>query len=188
MRRSNNSENSIIIGGFGGQGILFLGKILAYAGMLEGKEVTWFPSYGAEMRGGTANCTVIISDELIGSPVVTNPDILIVMNDASLNKFLPRLKQNGLFLFDSSLIREPQLEEDVENVAVPATEISNGIGNTKSANMVLLGALIAKTGILKETSVFEALESSMPDGKKRGITGNKEAITEGIKYIENKKS
>ena len=186
--RSNNPENRVIIGGFGGQGILFLGKILAYAGMLEGKEVTWFPSYGAEVRGGTANCTVIISDELIGSPLVTNPDILIVMNNASLNKFLLRLKQDGLFLFDSSLIREPHLRTDVENVAVPATEISNGIGNTKSANMVLLGALIATTGILNETSAFEALKSSMPDGRKRGINGNKEAISEGIKYIEDKKS
>ena len=156
--------------------------------MLENKEVTWFPSYGAEVRGGTANCTVIISDELIGSPVVANPDMLIVMNDASLNKFLPRLKQNGLFLFDSSLIKGPGLRTDIENVSVPATEISNTIGNTKSANMVLLGAFIAKTGILNETSVFEALENSMPNGKKNGINGNKKAISEGRKYIENKKS
>ena len=188
LRRPNNLETRIVIGGFGGQGILFLGRILAYAGMLENKEVTWFPSYGAEVRGGTANCTVIISDELIGSPVVANPDMLIVMNDASLDKFLPRLKQNGLFLFDSSLIKEPNLRTDVQNVPVPATEISNTISNTKSANMVLLGAFIAKTGILNETSVFEALENSMPNRKKNGINGNKKAISEGRKYIGNKKS
>lgn len=187
MGRFSNLENRVIIGGFGGQGILFLGKILAYAGMLEGKEVTWFPSYGAEVRGGTANCTVIISDELIGSPIVTNPDILIVMNDASLYKFLPRLNRNGLFLFDSSLIKEPRLRTDVQCVSVPATEISNGIGNTKSANMVLLGAFIAKTGILNETSAFEALENSMPGEKKKGINGNKKALTEGMRFIEDKK-
>ena len=156
--------------------------------MLNGKEVTWFPSYGAEVRGGTANCTVIISDDLIGSPVVTNPDILIVMSDASLNKFLPRLKQNGILLFDSSLIKEPVLRSDVEIVAVPATEISSKIGNTKSANMVLLGALIKKTGILNGTSVFEAVESSMPDRKKKSIEVNKKAIIEGMRFIEDKKS
>ncbi len=155
--------------------------------MLENKEVTWFPSYGAEIRGGTANCTVIISDELIGSPVVTNPDILIAMNDASLNKFQPRLKQNGLLVFDSALIKEPALRADIQIAGVPATEISSKIGNTKSANMVLLGAVIAKAGLLKETSVFEAIESSMPDRKKKSIEVNKKAIIEGMRYIEDKK-
>jgi len=156
--------------------------------MLEGKEVTWFPSYGAEMRGGTANCTVIISDELIGSPVVTSPDMLIVMNEASANKFLPRLRQGGLFLFDSSLVKEPALRTDVDNIGVPAVEISSRIGNTKSANMVLLGAFIAKTGILNERSVVEAMDSSMPDRKKKIIEVNKKAILEGVKFIENKES
>jgi 2-oxoglutarate ferredoxin oxidoreductase subunit gamma len=166
---------------------LFLGKILAYAGMLEGKEVTWFPSYGAEVRGGTANCTVIISDELIGSPVVTSPDILIVMNEASLNKFLPRLKQEGLFLYDSSLIKDPHLRTDVENVGVPATEISSRVGDTKSANMVILGACIARAGIVSESSVFEALERSVPSRKKNSLDSNKKAIIEGMKCIEDKK-
>jgi len=156
--------------------------------MLEGKEVTWFPSYGAEVRGGTANCTVIISDELIGSPVVTNPDFLIVMSDASLIKFLPKLKQNGLFLFDSSFIHNPALRTDVSTVAVPATEIARKIGNTKAANMVLLGAFIAKTGIVNASLVFEAVENSMPETKKNGIADNKTALTEGIRYIEDKKS
>ncbi|MFZ6017705.1 MAG: 2-oxoacid:acceptor oxidoreductase family protein [Nitrospirota bacterium] len=167
--------------------MLFLGRILAYTGMLENREVTWFPSYGAEMRGGTANCTVIISDELIGSPVVTNPDILIVMSDASLKKFQPMLKQNGLIIFDSSLIKDPTLRADIDIVGVPATEMSSTIGNTKSANMVLLGALIAKTGLLKKESVFEALESSMPIRRKKSIENNKKAIIEGIRFIEDKK-
>jgi 2-oxoglutarate ferredoxin oxidoreductase subunit gamma len=166
---------------------LFLGKILAYAGMIEGKEVTWFPSYGAEVRGGTANCTVIVSDEMIGSPVVKSPDILVVMNDASLAKFLPRLKPEGLFLYDSSLIRDPHLRTDVENVGVPATEISSRVGNTKSANMVMLGAFIARAGIVSRSSVFEALERSVPGGKKNSLNKNKEAVIEGMKCIENKK-
>jgi 2-oxoglutarate ferredoxin oxidoreductase subunit gamma len=155
--------------------------------MLENREVTWFPSYGAEIRGGTANCTVIISDELIGSPVVTNPDILVIMSDASLNKFLPWLKKNGLLIFDSSLIKQPAQLDHIEIVEVPATEISNKIGNTKSANMVLLGTLIAKTGLLKKKYVFEALENSIAKGKKKIIEVNKKAIIEGIRFIENKK-
>ncbi len=164
-----------------------MGRILAYAGMLENKEVTWFPSYGAEVRGGTANCTVIISDELIGSPVVTNPDILIIMNDASLKKFQPRLKQNGILIMDSSLIKDSVLRSDIEIVEVPATEMSRTIGNIKSANMVLLGAVIARTGLLSETSVFEALKSSMPQRRKKGIGVNKKAIIEGVRFIEDKK-
>lgn len=156
--------------------------------MLEDKEVTWFPSYGAEVRGGTANCTVIISDELIGSPIVAHPDTLIVMNEASLNKFLPNLKQKGLFLFDSSLIKDPVLRSDVKVAGVPATEISSKSGNTKSANMVLLGAFIAETGILNNISVFEAIKSSVPNKKNKIFEDNKKAIVEGIKFIENKKS
>lgn len=155
--------------------------------MLENKEVTCFPSYGAEIRGGTANCTVIISDELIGSPVVTNPDILIVMSDASLDKFQIGLKQKGLLMFDSSLISRPALRDDIKIVGVPATEISSKIGNTKSANMVLVGAFTAKTGLLKETSVFEAIETLMTDRKKKIIEINKKAVAEGMRYIEDKK-
>lgn len=156
--------------------------------MIEGKEVTWFPSYGAEVRGGTANCTVVVSDELIGSPVAASPDILIVMSDASLNKFLPRLRPNGLLLFDSSLIKGPVTRTDVETVGVPATEISSQAGNTKSANMVMLGAFIKKTGILNEDSVLEAVESSMPAGKNKSIENNKKAVDEGIRFVEDKKS
>lgn len=176
-----------MIAGSGGQGILLFGKILAYAGMLEDKEVTWFPSYGGEMRGGTANCAVVISDELIASPLVTDPDILIVMNDASLKRFQPRLKQKGILIFDSSLIKKPDLRNDIEVFGVPATEISSSIGYTKSANMVLIGALIAKTGILTEPSVFNALENSISHVK-NSIEINKRAIKEGIRFFEGKKS
>ncbi len=154
--------------------------------MLENNEVTWFPSYGAEMRGGTANCSVVISDELIGSPIITIPDILIIMNDASLEKFQPHLKPKGLLIFDSSLIKDPELRNDIEIVRVPATEISRNLGNTKSTNMVMLGSFIAKTKLLKETSACKALENSMYRGMSN-IEMNKKAIREGIRFLENKK-
>ncbi len=164
---------------------MFLGKILAFAGMLEKKAVTWFPSYGAEMRGGTANCTVIISDDMIGSPVVLRPDILVAMNRASAEKFQPRLKQDGLMLYDSSLVKRFEFRNDITAVSVPATKIASSIGNTKSANMVMLGALVAKTGILKKSSIVKIFEN--PSGS-LGNTGSKintSSILEGIKYIEN---
>jgi 2-oxoglutarate ferredoxin oxidoreductase subunit gamma len=154
--------------------------------MLEDREVTWFPSYGGEMRGGTANCAVIISDELIASPIVTNPDILVVMNDASLQKFQPRLKQKGILIFDSSLIKNPVLRNDVDVLGVPATEISSAIGYTKSANMVLVGVLIAKTRLFEETMVFEAIENSITQGKK-SIEMNRMAIRKGMRFFEDKK-
>ncbi len=174
--------------GSGGQGILFLGKLLAYSGMLEGREVTWFPSYGAEVRGGTANCTVIISDEMIGSPVVRNPEILIVMNEVSLDKFQLRLKNGGILIFDSSLVKEPELRTDIRIVDVPASEIAASIGNTKYANMVMLSALLAETGIVKEGSAINALEELTPPERKKSLGANKEAIIRGRKYIEDKKS
>ncbi len=166
---------------------MFLGKILAFASMQEGKEVTWFPSYGAEMRGGTANCTVIVSESLIGSPVVQNPDILIAMNKASLSKFQKCVKKNGLILFDSSLITGTALRRDIISVSVPATRVASSLLNTKSANMVLLGALISLTGLLKKAS-FAAVfrELSRSDSKGKG-SFNLESFMKGFEYIENSK-
>ncbi|RPI36343.1 MAG: 2-oxoacid:ferredoxin oxidoreductase subunit gamma, partial [Nitrospiraceae bacterium] len=151
-------ETRIMIAGTGGQGILFLGKAIAQAGMIEGKHVTWFPSYGAEMRGGTANCTVIMSDTMIGSPVVLNPDILIAMNGASVERFQPRLKKKGLLFFDSSLINGAAFRSTVIAIGIPATKLADAVGNTRAANMVMLGALLAETGILKKSS-FDRLFS-----------------------------
>jgi len=186
LRRGNNLELRITIAGFGGQGILFFGRILAYAGMLERKQVTFFPSYGAEVRGGTANCTVIISDALIGSPIITDPDMLIIMNDASLERFQPRLRPRGLLIFDSSLIKEPALRDDIVTVGIPATDLSRTLGETKSANMVMLGSFIARTKLLEVTSAFTALENSMDRGG-RTIEINKRAILEGMRFLEDKK-
>ena len=163
---------------------MFFGKTLAHAGMIENREVTWFPSYGAEVRGGTANCTVILSDALIGSPIVTRPDILIVMNSASKNRFLPLLRKDGLLLFDSSLITEHISRSDIDMAGVPATTIASRIGNTKSANMVLLGAFIAKTGSMRRESAVQAVESLMQGKRQNLIDENTAAILEGMRSIE----
>ncbi len=178
-------QKSIIIAGSGGQGILFLGRVLTSASMLERKEVTWFPSYGAEMRGGTANCTVIISDEMIGSPVVMIPDILIVMNRASLDRFRPSLRKKGMLFYDSSLITEKLARKDVIAVPVPSTNIAGDMGNPKSANMVMLGAFIAKTGILRKTSIFNIFDDATDPRKIEAFRANKELVRKGIDYIEN---
>jgi 2-oxoglutarate ferredoxin oxidoreductase subunit gamma len=155
--------------------------------MLEEKEVTWFPSYGAEMRGGTANCTVIISDTMIGSPVVLNPDILVSMNKASLDKFQPRVKKHGLLLYDLSLIKDPIARDDIQVVAVPATKIASSAGNMKSANMVMLGALLAGTGLLKRSSVLKVIEGPTKSAGGNGIRANTNSILKGIQYIEDTK-
>ncbi|MCX7793111.1 MAG: 2-oxoacid:acceptor oxidoreductase family protein [Thermodesulfovibrionales bacterium] len=182
-------EKGIIIAGFGGQGILFLGKTIAHAAMLSEKEVTWFPSYGAEMRGGTANCTVVISDELIGSPVVNEIDILIVFNEASLKKFFQRLKKDGLLFYDSSVINSDVIAGTANSgFPVPATEIAAREGNPRGANMVMLGAFIAVTGILKIEDIFKALEETIPLSRIKLVEINKTLIMRGIEYIENKKT
>lgn len=178
-------QKSIIIAGSGGQGILFLGRVLTSASMLEKKEVTWFPSYGAEMRGGTANCTVIISDEMIGSPVVMMSDMLIVMNRASLDRFLPSLRKKGMLFYDSSLITEKLARKDVTAVPVPSTNMAGDMGNPKSANMVMLGAFIAKTGILRKRSIFSIFDGATDPRKIEAFRVNKELVRKGIDYIEN---
>jgi 2-oxoglutarate ferredoxin oxidoreductase subunit gamma len=177
-------ENRIIIAGSGGQGILFLGKLIAYSGMLENKNVTWFPSYGAEMRGGTANCTVIVSDDMIGSPVIRNPDILIVMNEASYNRFSERLLSGGVLIYDSSLINVKDKRNDIKIVGVPATEISAALKNTKSANMVMMGALVGLTHTLTISSVIQAIDEITPSHRKDSANVNKELIKKGIQFTK----
>jgi 2-oxoglutarate ferredoxin oxidoreductase subunit gamma len=156
--------------------------MLAVASMKEGRRVTWFPSYGAEMRGGTANCTVIISDEMIGSPVVLTPDILVVMNKASFEKFQPSLKRKGLFFYDSSLILKHSARRDITPVPVPATQIASSAGNTKSANMVMLGALVARTKILHESSVLGLFDETRRQDTV--MNTNRQSIIRGMAYVE----
>jgi 2-oxoglutarate ferredoxin oxidoreductase subunit gamma len=180
--------SKIIIAGSGGQGILFLGKSLAFASMFEGKEVTWFPSYGAEMRGGTANCTVVVADEMIGSPVVLTPDILVIMNTISLDKFLPKLAKKGYLFYDSSLIPSPAVKQGIRVVPVPATEIASAVATTKSANMVMLGAIIARTKLLRPQSLMRVFQTRAGNAPDTADDVNLRTIQEGIRYIENQKS
>lgn len=179
-------EISILVAGFGGQGILFLGKLIAYGGMIQRKEITFFPAYGAEIRGGTANCTVIISDEMIGSPVVKSFDILIVMNEASLKRFQPRIKPDGLLIFNSSLIKHPETRTDIKAIGIPANELS--AAQVRSSNMVMLGALLGAADILNTESAFAALKKMTPADRLKTIDENIDAIRKGIGYIEDKKS
>ena len=138
--------HSYLIAGFGGQGILFAGKFIVYKGMLEGKEVSWLPSYGPEMRGGTANCSVIVSDDPVGSPIVDHPDILMVMNLPSLDKYEDAVVPGGTIFVDSTLIERKVRRTDVKTVYVPATQLASDGGITKLANMILTGKVIKELG------------------------------------------
>lgn len=177
----------LIIAGFGGQGVLFTGKLLTHSAMLEGKEVTWFPSYGAEIRGGTANCTVIISDEMIGSPVVKNPNALLIMNEASMERFVPRLKPNGLLIMNTSFVKNSPKRSDIETIPIKATDVAEELGNGRVANMVLLGALIGKTGIISLDTVFNALREIIPERRKDTILINETALKRGLKEVKEAK-
>jgi len=174
----------VIIAGFGGQGVMLMGRLLAYAGMLEGKNVAWMPSYGPEMRGGTANCTVIISSEEIASPVVPDPMSIIAMNKPSLDKFEPTVQKDGLILVNSSLVEQKVNRKDVSVVKVPANDIANELGNTRVANMVALGAYIKKSEVVKLETIFKALEKALTGPKHKLIDINKEALKQGVELVE----
>lgn len=176
------ASQQIIFAGFGGQGILSMGKFLAYAGMDANMNVSWLPSYGPEMRGGTANCSVIVSSELVGSPIVTNPNSVVVMNRPSLDKFESIIKPKGLLVIDSDLVDRVPNRNDIDIIRIPAQSEAEKIGDKKIANMVLLGALVKKTGIVSIEAVLDAL---MEHGKKEFFETNREAITKGAKYIKN---
>lgn len=178
-------KEEIIMAGFGGQGVMSIGRLLSYAGMKEDDEVSWMPSYGPEMRGGTANCTVIVSDEKIPSPLSSKPDTIIVMNLPSLDKFSPMVKSGGLILYNSSLIEKEVEREDVETVAVPANEVANELGNSKVANMVMLGTYLGvqtKNFVRLET-VKDALENVLPARRHDLIPLNKKALERGKELI-----
>ncbi len=173
----------VIIAGFGGQGVLLIGNLLALAAMEEGYEVTFMPVYGVEMRGGTANCTVIIADEEIASPIIQYPESLIIMNQPSLEKFQPKLKDNGIQVINSSMVDEKLVEKNrVKSYLVPANDIADKIGNMRCANMVALGAWMRITEIIPLERIINTLEEHMP--KKDLIEINKKAIFEGVNYIE----
>ena len=153
-------QNDVIMAGFGGQGILLIGKMLAYAGMHEGKEVSWLPSYGPEMRGGTANCTVVISDRPVGSPVIRSPRAVVAMNLPSLDKFEADVRPGGLLLVNSSLINRSTTRNDLTVIEVPANEIANELGNRRGANMVALGAYLGATNAVSLDGIIDVIRET----------------------------
>jgi 2-oxoglutarate ferredoxin oxidoreductase subunit gamma len=178
--------NEIIITGFGGQGVLLMGQILATAGMLEGKEVTWYPSYGAEMRGGSANCAVIVSDRKIGSPIVSKPNVLVAMSLPALNKFVNSVKPGGAVIFNRSLIESNPRTDDVNSHAVLANDIANALKNPRIANMVMLGALVAATDVVSKESLSAAFRKMFEKkfaNKPELFTINESAMAEGMGSI-----
>ncbi|MBQ3889680.1 MAG: 2-oxoacid:acceptor oxidoreductase family protein [Clostridia bacterium] len=148
----------ILLAGFGGQGILFAGKVLANKALMDGKHLSWLPSYGPEMRGGTANCSVIVSDEPVGSPIVTKPDVLVAMNLPSLDKFEDAVVPGGMILVDSTLIERKVARDDVRVFYVPATQLANEMGVPTLANMVITGKLIKETGVVDYDTIRESLK------------------------------
>lgn len=175
-------HSEIILSGFGGQGIMFAGQIMSYAAMDSGKEVTWIPSYGPEMRGGTANCTVVIADEEIGSPVVKNPDGALVMNLPSLDKYEPVVKPGGALVINSSMVNHAAVRTDITSVAIPCNEIAEEIGNPRLANMVAIGALLACMGVLTLADMETALNNHMPGRHKNLLPKNIEALSRGAEF------
>jgi 2-oxoglutarate ferredoxin oxidoreductase subunit gamma len=176
-------QTEIIIAGFGGQGVLFAGQILAYAAMEAGKEVTWIPSYGPEMRGGTANCTVIISDEEIGSPLVRNPAAVIAMNLPSLDKYEPLVKEEGVLVINASLVNRESTRCGIKSIAIAANEIAEQIGDRRLVNMVLLGGLLANLPVLSLEQVEATIRAHTPERHQKLVPLNVQALRQGAEYL-----
>ena len=146
-------NEELIVAGFGGQGVLSLGMTLAYAGMVENKHITWFPSYGPEMRGGTANCTVIVSDTRVSSPIINSYDTAIILNQPSMEKFEPKVKPGGMLIYESNSVLNPPTRKDIEIYAIPAAIEAGKIGNAKTMNMIILGAFLSKKPLVSTKSI-----------------------------------
>lgn len=171
------ATHKLVIAGFGGQGVMLMGQMIAYAGMLEGKEVTWMPAYGPEMRGGTANCTVIVSDKKISSPVITEATAVVAMNLPSLTKFEDLVKPGGQLFVNTSLIKETPARKDLEIFNIDANEIAVELQNDKVSNMVILGAVVSKTGIVDLESIEKVMEKLFTGNKAKLLPLNKKALT-----------
>ena len=172
----------ILIAGFGGQGILFAGKFLAYKGLMEEKQVSWLPSYGPEMRGGTANCSVILSDSPVGSPIITSPDVLVAMNLPSLQKFVDAVVPGGQIFIDSTLIDAKVERTDVQVFYIPATQLAKDAGFATLANMVLMGKVMKESGAVDFADNRKTLESFIPAKKANLIDVNCQALQTGYDY------
>lgn len=176
------AQHEIILSGFGGQGIQAAGKLIAYAAMLESKYVSFLPSYGAEMRGGTSNCHVIISDDPVGSPIINNATVLMAMNRPSLDKFENWVVQGGMILLDSSLVNRGLARTDVKAFEIPATQIASDMGNLAFANIIMLGKLLAETGAVSEEYFEKGLKKVLPEKKHYLIPEEMKALDLGMKY------
>lgn len=176
-------HEEIIFSGFGGQGALFAGQLLAYAALDAGLQVTWIPSYGPEMRGGTAHCTVVISDEPIGSPLVRRPKSVVALNLPSFEKYEPLIKPGGLLVYNQSLISVTPSRTDIQYIPVLANDIAEALGNVRQANVVLLGAYLAVTGILPLAAVETALDNHLPERQRKYLASNKEALRRGAACV-----
>ncbi|MDP4119614.1 MAG: 2-oxoacid:acceptor oxidoreductase family protein [Bacillota bacterium] len=171
---------NMVIAGFGGQGILFAGKIVAYSGLIDGKEISWLPSYGPEMRGGTANCSICISDKAIGSPLVTTPNVFIAMNGPSFDKFINSVEPGGIVIVESSLINKKVERDDVKVSYVPASALAEENGLKGLANIILIGKLFKEFGFSSEEALYKAVEKCVPAKKAHLIEANKKALELGM--------
>ena len=176
-------KKEIIISGFGGQGVLSMGKILAYSGLMEGKEVTWMPAYGPEQRGGTANVTVIVSDERISSPILSRYDVAIVLNQPSLEKFEPKVKPGGILIYDGYGIINPPTRSDIQVYRIDAMDKAADMKNAKVFNMIVLGGLLKVCTVVSTEGLHSALLKSLPERHHALIPLNMQAVEEGMKII-----
>ena len=174
------STLNVLLAGFGGQGILFAGKLIAEAGLIEGRELSWLPSYGPEMRGGTANCSVCLSDEPIGSPLVLEPDVLIAMNQPSLDKFFDDVVPGGTVIVDSTLVQHVPERDDVTVFQVPATKLAEDAGLKGLANVVLVGKLLKEIGFCGVEALDEAIQHSVPPKRQHLLEPNRKALEIGM--------
>ncbi|MBN2252227.1 MAG: 2-oxoacid:acceptor oxidoreductase family protein [Kosmotogaceae bacterium] len=178
------SEHLLVVAGFGGQGVMLIGQILATAGMFDNQHTTWLPSYGPEMRGGTANCTVVVSDDPIGSPITNTPNELIVMNIPSLIKFEKEIQPGGVMVINTSVVDRETNRNDISVVKIDANSIAEKLGNLKVANMVVLGAYLKKTGTVTMEGVRKALEKKLTGRKASLLDLNIQAVEEGMKSVD----
>jgi len=175
----------LIIAGFGGQGVMSMGQLLTYAGMIEDKHVAYIPSYGPEMRGGTANCSVTISDREISSPIFTEPTSVIIMNQPSLRKFEPAVKPGGLLIANSSMVNVTSQRLDIKVVEIAGNEYANKLGNAKVANIIILGAYIELTKVVSVDAIIESLKKVLPERRHSLIPMNRQALEMGAEAIQN---
>jgi 2-oxoglutarate ferredoxin oxidoreductase subunit gamma len=176
-------ETAVVIAGFGGQGALFAGKVLTYAAAASGQEVTWIPSYGPEMRGGTAHCTVVIGDEPIGSPLVQRPDYVLALSQPAAEKYASLVKRGGVLIVNNDLVRQPCERTDIRIIGVPASQLAEKAGNPLLANMVLVGTLIEQTGVVTLPAVEEALQHELAERADALLRSNQRALHEGAIYL-----